>query len=101
MPKTTSDHLESLEGGHNYAQDDAQKPNPIDSSAFIASSPLAKKVLRKIDIMVIPFICITYLVTYIDKAMLGYSAVFGLKDSLNLHGSEYSWLGSPPKSLYL
>lgn len=45
--------------------------------------------------MVIPFICITYLVTYVDKAMLGYSAVFGLKDSLDLHGSEYSWLGEP------
>ncbi|KAJ5974349.1 MFS general substrate transporter [Penicillium waksmanii] len=94
MSKSTSDHFESLEGGHNYAQDDAQKPNPIESSELIASSPLAKKVLRKIDIMVIPFICITYLVTYIDKAMLGYSAVFGLKDSLNLHGSQYSWLGS-------
>ncbi|KAL2828005.1 major facilitator superfamily domain-containing protein [Aspergillus cavernicola] len=38
--------------------------------------------------------CITYLVTYIDKAMLGYAAVFGLKEDLDLKGEEYSWLAS-------
>jgi len=31
-----------------------------------------KKLVRKIDFYVIPFICITYLITYIDKATLGY-----------------------------
>ncbi|KAL1854509.1 hypothetical protein VTK73DRAFT_8731 [Phialemonium thermophilum] len=53
-----------------------------------------KKLLRKIDWMVIPFICVTYLVTYIDKATLGYAAVFGLQKDLHLHGDQYSWLGS-------
>lgn len=93
MSKAVSDHLESLETGQTPVQDDVRKPGDIESSELIANSPLAKRVVRKIDFMVIPFICITYLVTYIDKAMLGYSAVFGLKDSLDLHGSQYSWLG--------
>jgi hypothetical protein len=31
-----------------------------------------KRLLRKIDLYVIPFICITYLITYIDKATLSY-----------------------------
>ncbi|PYH79263.1 MFS general substrate transporter [Aspergillus uvarum CBS 121591] len=53
-----------------------------------------KRVVRKIDCFVIPFICITYLITYIDKAMLGYAAVFGLKEDLHLKGEEYSWLGN-------
>ena len=52
-----------------------------------------KKLLRKIDWMVIPFICITYLVTYIDKATIGYAAVFGLQKDLGLVGDQYSWLG--------
>ena len=56
--------------------------------------PVAERqLLRKIDWMVIPFICITYLVTYIDKATLGYAAVFGLQKDLGLVGDQYSWLG--------
>ncbi|KAJ5240861.1 MFS general substrate transporter [Penicillium citrinum] len=86
-------HQRSL--GVISTQDYAQKPPDIEFSEIIAKSPLARRVVRRIDMMVIPFICITYLVTYVDKAMQGYSAVFGLKDSLDLHGSEYSWLGEP------
>ena len=93
MSKAVSDHLESLEAGQTPVQDDIRKPNDIEPSELITNSLLAKRIVRKIDFMVIPFICITYLVTYIDKAMLGYSAVFGLKNSLVLHGSQYSWLG--------
>lgn len=93
MSKNVSNHLESLEAGQKFTQDSDQKPQYMEYSEAIANSDLAKRVVRKIDMMVIPFICITYLVTYVDKAMLGYSAVFGLKDSLNLQGSEYSWLG--------
>lgn len=38
-----------------------------------------KRLVRKIDFYVIPFICITYLITYIDKATLSY----GRAESLN------------------
>jgi hypothetical protein len=31
-----------------------------------------RKLLRKIDFYIIPFICVTYLITIIDKAALGY-----------------------------
>jgi hypothetical protein len=31
-----------------------------------------QRLVRKIDMFIIPFICMTYLVTYIDKATLGY-----------------------------
>lgn len=59
-----------------------------------AIDPVAeRKLIRKIDTFVVPFICVTYLVTYIDKATLGYAAVFGLQTDLHLHGSQYSWLG--------
>ncbi|RDW62394.1 MFS allantoate transporter [Coleophoma cylindrospora] len=52
------------------------------------------RLVRKIDMYIIPFICITYLVTYIDKATLGYAAIFGLSKDVGLHGTQYSWLGS-------
>jgi hypothetical protein len=31
-----------------------------------------RRLVRKIDCYVIPFICVTYLITYIDKATLSY-----------------------------
>jgi hypothetical protein len=31
-----------------------------------------KRLVRKIDCFIMPFICITYLITYIDKATLSY-----------------------------
>lgn len=61
--------------------------------ASAIDSVAERKLIRKIDMFVIPFICVTYLVTYIDKATLGYAAVFGLQTDLHLQGSQYSWLG--------
>jgi hypothetical protein len=34
---------------------------------------IERRLVRKIDMFIIPFICITYLITYIDKATLSYS----------------------------
>jgi MFS family permease len=31
---------------------------------------------------------------YVDKTTLSYAAIFGIKDDLGLHGTEYSWLSS-------
>jgi len=40
------------------------------------ASPIDKKaerrLVRKLDMFIIPFICVTYLITYIDKATLSY-----------------------------
>lgn len=84
MSKTTTDHFESVE--QDQSVDEAQWQAQFDPD-------LLRRVIRKLDWMVIPFICVTYLITYIDKAMMGYAAVFGLKEDLHLKGTEYSWLG--------
>ncbi|KAJ5664681.1 MFS general substrate transporter [Penicillium macrosclerotiorum] len=93
MSKVTSDHVESMESGWYSSHDLGQQSPKPDLRNYVSDPVLEKHVVRKIDMLIIPFICITYLITFIDKAMLGYSAVFGLKESLHLHGTEYSWLG--------
>lgn len=30
---------------------------------------------------------------FLDKTLINYSSIFGLKQALHLHGSQYSWLG--------
>ncbi|KAK7417227.1 hypothetical protein QQZ08_011706 [Neonectria magnoliae] len=50
-----------------------------------------KAVLRKIDMVILPFMCFTFFLQYLDKQSLSYAAVFNLMDDLNMISSQYSW----------
>ena len=76
----------------------------------------ARRILWKIDFMILPYLAVCYAFFYIDKVglkpivspafsssrdqffllqtTLSYAAIFGIKDDLNLHGTQYSWLSS-------
>lgn len=49
---------------------------------------------RKIDFMILPYLAVCYAFFYIDKTTLSYAAIFGIRDDLNLVGTQYSWLSS-------
>ncbi|KAJ0295345.1 hypothetical protein COL516b_012661 [Colletotrichum fioriniae] len=53
-----------------------------------------RRLLRKLDMRILPLLGICYFFYYVDKTTLSYAAIFGLKDGLNLKGEEYSWLSS-------
>jgi hypothetical protein len=53
-----------------------------------------KKLIRKIDLLILPLIAVCYSFFYIDKTTLSYAAIFGIREDLNLHGTQYSWLSS-------
>ncbi|CAN6615048.1 allantoate permease [Trichomonascus vanleenenianus] len=75
---------------------------PLDKAAGIigadeeidASPEEIRKVVRKVDFAVLPFLIVCYIFYYVDKTTLSYSAIFGMTTDLNLHGSQYSWLSS-------
>ncbi|XXG98391.1 hypothetical protein Hte_004714 [Hypoxylon texense] len=54
----------------------------------------ARKVRRKIDLRILPFLCITYALQFIDKTSLGYSSVYGIIPDNKLQGQDYSWASS-------
>ncbi|KIX01809.1 uncharacterized protein Z518_09536 [Rhinocladiella mackenziei CBS 650.93] len=53
-----------------------------------------KKLIRKIDLLILPLIAVNYAFFYIDKTTLSYAAIFGIREDLNLHGTQYNWLSS-------
>ena len=53
-----------------------------------------KRILRKVDIAILPIILVIYCLQSLDKTALSYASVFGLIDDTNLQGQEYSWLGA-------
>lgn len=55
------------------------------------SLPGEKALVRKIDRVLLPLMIITYGIQVLDKVVLGYAAIYGLREDLNLVGQEYSW----------
>jgi MFS family permease len=53
-----------------------------------------RRVKRKIDWMILPYLAVCYAFFYIDKTTLSYAAIFGIRDDLKLVGTEYNWLSS-------
>ncbi|KAJ5477111.1 hypothetical protein N7539_007255 [Penicillium diatomitis] len=53
-----------------------------------------KRVLRAIDLRLLPILLSIYFLQQLDKSTLAYASVFGLVETAHLHGDMYSWLGS-------
>ncbi|KAF2402206.1 MFS transporter [Trichodelitschia bisporula] len=58
-----------------------------------------KRLLRKIDLHIMPLMCLVYGLNYLDKTTLSYASVMGISapkvaGGIGLHGTQYNWLGS-------
>ena len=53
-----------------------------------------RRLVWKIDFMILPYLAVCYAFFYIDKTTLSYAAIFDIEEDLNLHGTQYSWLSS-------
>lgn len=53
-----------------------------------------KRVSRKVDLRLLPLLCGTFFLQYIDKQATSYAAVFDLFETTGITGEQYSWLGS-------
>ncbi|XP_014554587.1 hypothetical protein COCVIDRAFT_104676 [Bipolaris victoriae FI3] len=53
-----------------------------------------KVVLRKIDWVIMPMICMTYMIQFLDKLSLNYANAYTLTPDLGLHGNRYSWVAA-------
>lgn len=54
----------------------------------------AKRVLRKIDVRIVPILFFIYLLQYLDKNGINYASAYGLNEGTKLKGQDYSWLGT-------
>ena len=109
--KNTSDSLkgekniEMVESGpqkHAIQEDTAHKDK---AAAFLQAASAANervvvtpeensRILRKINLTILPIMLGVYFLQALDKATLSYASVFGLLTDAHLGGQDYSWLGS-------
>ena len=93
------------DGIQNYNETISGTNSPADSTLdenytlykrfdSVSIDPLeAKKVLRKIDLRILPILFVTYMLQYLDKNSLNFASVYGLAKGTGLKGQDYSWLG--------
>ncbi|KAF4971633.1 hypothetical protein FZEAL_9793 [Fusarium zealandicum] len=58
------------------------------------SPEIARSLQWKIDLRLMPLLCLTYALQAIDKNTISYAAVFGLREEIGLKGTEFSWAGA-------
>ncbi|SAM05360.1 hypothetical protein [Absidia glauca] len=53
-----------------------------------------KALVRRIDLLILPLICMVDFLQFLDKSTINYAAAFDFKEDLGLVGSQYSMIGS-------
>ncbi|KAL4862778.1 hypothetical protein BDV12DRAFT_38850 [Aspergillus spectabilis] len=67
---------------------------PIAIIGIVRESHDEKALIRKIDRRILPLMFTAYMLQFLDKTALGYTAIFGLQESLNLVNDQFSWASS-------
>ncbi|EAW25661.1 putative MFS transporter [Aspergillus fischeri NRRL 181] len=57
----------------------------------VYSEEMEKRVLRKMDIRLIPMLATLYLLAFLDRGNIGNAKIEGMLDDLGMSGPEYSW----------
>ncbi|ORY02237.1 MFS general substrate transporter [Basidiobolus meristosporus CBS 931.73] len=52
---------------------------------------LERKLRRKFDLRIIPFVSLLYLCAFIDRTNIGNARLDNIEEDLNIDGSQYSW----------
>ncbi|KAH7127972.1 major facilitator superfamily domain-containing protein [Dactylonectria estremocensis] len=87
-----TEHVVSYQGQSPHDKE-AQLPRDDDDPIAVTPEDNAR-VLRKIDLRILPLILFVYCLQSLDKTTLSYASVFGLIEDTHLVGDQFSWLGS-------
>ncbi len=83
---------EKHKGSHvPFVQKDKQHDPEWDGSDVDFSHINTKKVLRKMDIRLIPNLALLYLLSFLDRGNIGNAKIQGLTEDLRLTGAQYNW----------
>ena len=83
--KKATGHFESPPGDGNVS-------DPEKTGEVVAFSNVdEKKVLRKMDIRLIPMLALLYLLSFLDRGNIANAKLEGLTEELGISGPQYNW----------
>ncbi|CAK7205807.1 hypothetical protein SEUCBS139899_008586 [Sporothrix eucalyptigena] len=74
--------------------DDAAELFVGEGGVFEYTQEEAKRVLLKLDLILLPVMMISYLLSFIDKAALSNASILGIRTDDHLVGQQYSWVSA-------
>lgn len=80
-------HISDADEALQWALDNADDPVELDDASD-------RRLRRKIDLYLLPLICILYCFQYMDKLTNSYASILGLRKDLDMEGNMYAWTGS-------
>ena len=91
IKQTVSDD-KSLDATEVFLQRHNYTPEQVDE--LLADDPRQRRLVSKIDSIVLPLLAFTYVLQYVDKQAMTYAAVFDLFTTTTVDESQYSWFAS-------
>ncbi|KAI8339467.1 major facilitator superfamily domain-containing protein [Chlamydoabsidia padenii] len=86
--------LTSLDAYNSYNYDHSLHLQ-LEEDAFQQERDAQEKALvRRLDLFILPLICIIDFLQFLDKSTINYAAAFTFKEDLNLQGNQFSMIGS-------
>ena len=80
---------------HDLDADEAMKAFAgLEGEPLVLDDETNRQLRRKIDLNLMPLLCVIYGLNYLDKTTLSYASIMHMNQDLGLTGSNYSWLGS-------
>lgn len=61
---------------------------------MLKDEPRNTKLMCRVDVVILPLLCGTVVLQFIDKQALSYGAVFDLLPNTHINSEQYSWLSS-------
>ncbi|GAA6027742.1 hypothetical protein JCM8097_008011 [Rhodosporidiobolus ruineniae] len=77
----SGDHEKAVDVHNDFAS------KPLDGPSFSAAEE--KKLMRKIDYKLVPFLSLLYLLSFLDRVNIGMARLDGLEADLGLSGNDY------------
>ncbi|KAI8065473.1 major facilitator superfamily domain-containing protein [Gongronella butleri] len=94
FPYKQTSRPQSLTSFDDLEYDRQRYANYMDDNNPELDRELEKRLVRKLDWMILPIICMIDFLQFLDKSTINYANAFTFSTDLNLSGSEYSLLGS-------
>ncbi|KAM5341782.1 hypothetical protein ACJ41O_014813 [Fusarium nematophilum] len=87
------DRMEKMETQHSFEHEDVAvdaKDASSGAESYTPGSEEEKRLVRKIDMYILPMMWIMYLLSYMDRTNIGNAKIAGMDKDLNLDSNRYS-----------
>ncbi|KAK8174535.1 major facilitator superfamily transporter [Phyllosticta citribraziliensis] len=95
VQKQSIEHVEMGVDGNDIvklSQDEAELEEALRN--YVPGTSEEKKLVRKIDLLLMPILWIMYILNYVDRTNIGNAKVAGMADDLSLNDQDYAWIVS-------